>query len=206
MTSKAIGTMKIDKKIAASIFLLFVWFSLCLCGYFPRQSRAAEQDLWRALKKENHFALLRHALAPGTGDPVDFNVKDCATQRNLSAKGRDQARNIGKRFRQEGIHNAEVFSSQWCRCIETAVLLDLGPVQELELLNSFFSRMENKDKQTAALRDWIGQKEIRTPLILVTHQVNITALTDIFPGSGEMVVLRKDLQNKLSVLGTIAFE
>ena len=188
------------------LFLLCLVFFLCLFGYLTREGKATEEDLWQALKQENHFALIRHALAPGTGDPPDFNIRDCTTQRNLSERGRNQARNIGRRFLENGIHKAEVYSSQWCRCLETAALLGLGPVQELEILNSFFRRFENREKQTAALKSWIYDKEIRTPHILVTHQVNITALTDIFPGSGEMVIVWKDGQDKFTVLGTIAFE
>ena len=188
-----------------SLLLYFVFF-LCLSGYLSRQGKATEQDLWQALKQENHFALIRHALAPGTGDPPDFNIRDCTTQRNLSEGGRNQARNIGRRFRDKGIPKAEVYSSQWCRCLETATLLGLGPVQELEILNSFFRRFENSKKQTTALKRWLNEKEIKTPHILVTHQVNITAFTDIFPGSGEMVIVRKDGQDKFTVLGTIFFE
>jgi phosphohistidine phosphatase SixA len=169
----------------------------------PRQGEANEKDLWEALTQENHFALIRHALAPGTGDPPDFNIKDCTTQRNLSEKGRHQARNIGRRFREKGILKAEVFSSQWCRCLETATLLDLGPVQELDFLNSFFRRFEKRGRQTAALKNWINDKEIKSPLMLVTHQVNITAFTDVFPGPGEMVIIRKDGHDKFTVLGTL---
>jgi hypothetical protein len=84
--------------------------------------------------------------------------------------------------------------------------MHLGAVQELEILNSFFRHFEKREEQTAALKNWINDKEIRDPLILVTHQVNITAFTDIFPGSGEMVIVRKDGQNKFVVLGTIGFE
>lgn len=186
--------------------LLCLIFCFSLSGYIARQGKAAEQDLWQALKKENHFALIRHALAPGTGDPLDFNIRDCTTQRNLSEKGRNQAIHIGSRFREKGIPKAEVYSSQWCRCLETAALLGLGPVQELEILNSFFRHLENREKQTAALKSWINDTEIRTPHILVTHQVNITAFTDVFPGSGELVVVRKDGKDKFTVLGTIAFE
>jgi phosphohistidine phosphatase SixA len=149
---------------------------------------------------------MRHALAPGTGDPASFTIGDCSTQRNLSDKGRTQSRAIGESFRKNGLHKAEVYSSQWCRCLETAELLALGPVQELKILNSFFARYERRDEQTAGLRNWLGEKEIRTPLILVTHQVNITAFTDVFPSSGEMVVVRKDEGNRFTVLGTIGFE
>ncbi|MEX1299794.1 MAG: histidine phosphatase family protein [Desulfotignum sp.] len=198
--------MKIHKKLPIQLFLLSFVFCICLSGSMIRHGSATEKDLWQELKKENHFALIRHALAPGTGDPPDFNLRDCATQRNLSERGRNQARNIGRRLRARGIHRAQVYSSQWCRCLETATLLHLGPVQELEILNSFFRHFEKREEQTAALKSWINDKEIRDPLILVTHQVNITAFTDIFPGSGEMVIVRKDGQNKFAVLGTIVFE
>jgi phosphohistidine phosphatase SixA len=195
--------MKIYKKLPIQLFLLCFVFCLCLSGYMIQHGRATEQELWQELKKENHFALIRHALAPGTGDPPDFNIRDCATQRNLSERGRNQARNIGRLLRAKGIHRAQVYSSQWCRCLETATLLDLGPVQELEILNSFFRHFEKREEQTAALKSWINDKEIRDPLILVTHQVNITAFTDIFPGSGEMVIVRKDGYNQFVILGKI---
>jgi phosphohistidine phosphatase SixA len=198
--------MKICRKLPIQLFLMCFIFCLCLSGYMIRHGRATEQDLWQELKKENHFALIRHALAPGTGDPPNFNIRNCTTQRNLSERGRNQARNIGRLLRAKGIHRTQVYSSQWCRCLETATLLDLGPVQELEILNSFFRHFEKKEEQTAALKSWINDKEIRDFLILVTHQVNITAFTDIFPGSGEMVIVRKDGQDKFAVLGTIVFE
>ena len=195
--------MKIYKQLPIQLFLMCFVFCLCLSGYIIRQGMATEQDLWQELKKENHFALIRHALAPGTGDPSDFDIRDCTTQRNLSEKGRDQARKISKLFRAQGIHQAEVYSSQWCRCLETATLLDLGPVQELEILNSFFRRFEKREQQTAALKAWINGKEIKIPHIFVTHQVNITAFTGIFPGSGEMVIVRKDGHGEFAILGRI---
>jgi phosphohistidine phosphatase SixA len=198
--------MKMNTRLAIQLFLGCLVFSLSLSGYLIRQGNATEKDLWQAMKQENHFALIRHALAPGTGDPQDFNIRDCTTQRNLSERGRNQAKHIGRLFRAKGIPKAEVYSSQWCRCLETAALLDLGPVWELEILNSFFRRFERRGKQTATLKNWINEKEIRIPLILVTHQVNITAFTNIFPDSGEMVIIRKDGQDKFTVLGTIAFE
>src|SRR5688500_16468822 len=89
---------------------------------------ADEAELFEALRTGRAAALLRHALAPGIGDPAEFRLDDCATQRNLSAAGRDQARAIGERLRAQGITQAEVYSSQWCRCLETARLLDLGAV------------------------------------------------------------------------------
>lgn len=92
-----------------------------------------DADLWNSLRLGSSFVLLRHAVAPGTGDPDNFVVGNCLTQRNLSAAGREQAAAIGAQFRGNRIHKARVFSSQWCRCLETADLLILGPVEELSL-------------------------------------------------------------------------
>ena len=162
-----------------------------------------ESALWNALRSGDHFALLRHAVAPGSGDPAGFNVDDCTTQRNLSDGGRDQASRIGARFRSNGIVPAAVFSSRWCRCLETARLLGLGPVTEQPVLNSFFQDFERREPQTRALRHWIAKQELTAPLILVTHQVNITALTNVFPQSGELVIVRRSKTGTLLVVGTI---
>ena len=149
------------------------------------------------------MALLRHAIAPGTGDPSDFTLRDCSTQRNLSDQGREQAVRIGKRFRGHGIMTAGVYSSQWCRCLDTAELLDLGPVEELPALNSFFQDFGRRDAQTRALNDWLGGRQRGRPLVLVTHQVNITALTGVYPASGELVVIHRRTDGTISVAGTI---
>lgn len=167
------------------------------------ESQNEETALWSALRTGEHFAMLRHAIAPGTGDPPNFTLGECATQRNLSDEGRDQARNIGDRFRKNGIPKARTFSSQWCRCIETAQLLDLGSVRELPALNSFFQRYERRDSQTQMLKKWLAQQDLSQPLVLVTHQVNITALTGIFPSSGELVIVHRSQTGEISVIGTI---
>ncbi|MDJ0937395.1 MAG: histidine phosphatase family protein [Kiloniellales bacterium] len=149
------------------------------------------------------MALIRHALAPGTGDPAAFTLEDCNTQRNLSDRGRGQAARIGDRFRERGIETVRVFSSQWCRCLETAELLGLGPVEELPILNSFYERRENEERQTRGLEGWLAEQDLDRPVVLVTHQVNITALTGVFPTSGEMVVIRRSQDGGLVVVGTI---
>ena len=146
---------------------------------------------------------MRHAIAPGTGDPANFALRDCSTQRNLSAEGRAQAAAIGDRFRANGMDAARVVSSQWCRCLETAQLLGLGPVEELPALNSFFRRSERREPQTQALRDWLAGQDLEHPLVLVTHQVNITALTGVYPASGQLVVLRRSDNGDISVVGSI---
>ena len=159
--------------------------------------------LWDALSSGSHVALLRHALAPGTGDPPEFQLGKCKTQRNLSDEGREQARKIGDLFRENGITEALIFSSQWCRCLETAKLLNLGPVEELAVLNSFFQHYEHRDPQTKMLREWLGVQEVELPIVLVTHQVNITALTGIYPDSGELVIVHRSNTGNVTVIGTI---
>ncbi len=177
---------------------------LAVCAFVAADAADAEdQAAWDGLRSGGHVALIRHALAPGTGDPAAFRLGDCGTQRNLSDEGRAQAARIGARFRAEGIGSAGVFSSQWCRCLETAELLALGPVEALPILNSFYERRENEDRQTRALEAWIAGQDLERPVVLVTHQVNITALTGVFPSSGEMVVIRRSEDGRLSVIGSI---
>ena len=159
--------------------------------------------LWDALRQGTVFAIMRHALAPGTGDPDNFKVGDCSTQRNLSDTGRKQAREIGARFRSNGITKANVLTSQWCRCRETAELLALGQVKELPSLNSFFQKFEQRETQTKALRKWLMTSRPKGPLVLSTHQVNISALTGSYTSSGEIVVAQIDADGKVKVLGSI---
>jgi len=169
----------------------------------PAQSAEADAALWKALRSGGHVVLLRHALAPGTGDPPGFRLGDCQTQRNLSMQGREQATRIGELFRNHGMQTARVFSSQWCRCLETARLLDLGPVEERPVLNSFFNDFSRRDPQTGELRGWLDELPLSEPVVLVTHQVNITALTGVYPASGELVIVRRGENGKLDVIGTI---
>ncbi len=170
----------------------------------PSSAVADEQQLWQALRSGEAAALMRHALAPGTGDPANFDVDNCATQRNLSDRGRQQARDTGARFRQNGIQQAQVYSSRWCRCLETARLMALGEVSPFEGLNSFFRNRSTEPEQSAATLELIGSHIAvgGAPLLLVTHQVNITALTDVFPSSGEIIVVQPDADG-LRVLGRI---
>lgn len=147
-----------------------------------------DEPALQAMRQPGAVGLLRHAHAPGVGDPAEFRLGDCSTQRNLNEAGREQARQIGARLRAAGIQ-AQVFSSAWCRTQDTAALLGLGPVQVMPALNSFFADSAAAPGQTAAVRqfiaDWRG-----APLLLVTHQVNITALTGLLPRDGELIVVR----------------
>jgi phosphohistidine phosphatase SixA len=184
-------------------WLVSLLFITCFIVPAAGDLYANESVVWTALKSGNHFALLRHALAPGIGDPSNFEIGKCSTQRNLSNKGRNQAVKIGERFRANGIDKARVFSSQWCRCLETAKLLALGQVQELPALNSFFQKYERKESQTQMLKEWLAKQDLTEPLVLVTHQVNITALTKVYPSSGELVIVEQSKPGEFTVLGKI---
>ncbi|MEM7634609.1 MAG: histidine phosphatase family protein [Pseudomonadota bacterium] len=170
---------------------------------FSAQQAFAGQVGWDALKNRTAFVIMRHALAPGTGDPDNFNVDECSTQRNLSEVGRLQARKTGDLFRSKGITEADVFASAWCRCRDTARLLALGTVRTLEPLNSFFRRQDRRDAQTMALKDWLRARTGDSPLVLVTHQVNITALTGIFPKSGELIFVEAGADNSFRVIDRV---
>jgi broad specificity phosphatase PhoE len=121
--------------------------------------------------------------------------------RNLSNDGRKQAIQIGETVKAKGSDQAHVYSSQWCRCLDTARLLGLGDVEELELLNSFFRNRSAEPVQTAALTDWLANRPGDKPIVLVSHQVNITALTGIFPASGEIIFIRPRATGLPEVVG-----
>ena len=162
--------------------------------------------LWDALKSGNHLVLMRHALAPGYGDPANFDVKECRTQRNLNEVGRQQSIDIGDLFRSNGIDKAIVLSSQWCRCLATANLLNLGNVSELPFLNSFFENFYREQFQTDETIQWIRNAPLSIPTILVSHQVNIAALTGHSARSGEIVFVRKSTDGQIKVIGSIQTE
>jgi len=168
-------------------------------------AKAAEPVAAAALAAPGHVLLLRHAIAPGTGDPVGMRLGDCASQRNLDAAGRAQAEAIGAALRAAGIDQARLFASQWCRARETAERLGFGPVVERPAeLNSFFGERTAQPAATAALRAFLRNLPADgKPVVLVTHQVNITALTGIVPASGEGVVLRLSQNGDFVLLGRL---
>ena len=132
--------------------------------------------------------LLRHALAPGGGDPAGFDVNDCRTQRNLSDEGRDQARHIGKQLKDMGMQPSAIWSSQWCRSFETATLMDLGKVSALPWLNSYFQNRAAGPAQIEGLRHFLRNLDpTGGPYIMSSHHVVIGDLTDIWVGSGDGV-------------------
>ena len=192
-------------KPARRAFMAAVFGALIAAVAGQKNVRGDERgELAAQIAKPGHIVIMRHALAPGTGDPSNFALGNCATQRNLSEAGRRQARRTGQFLREAGVRAARVLSSQWCRCLETARLLDLGPVEPLPPLNSFFEARSRGQAQTQALREKIAALDLSRPVAMVTHQVNITALTRVFPSSGEMVVLKRAGDGTIEVLGTIA--
>lgn len=156
---------------------------------------------WSALRNGG-VVLMRHADAPGFGDPTGYRLDDCSTQRNLGEAGRKQARGIGERFQAERVAIGGVLSSQWCRCRDTAELAFPGLVKVEPAFNSFFDDRSKDDGQTNAGRAIIAAWRGPGALVVITHQVNITALTGVVPASGEGVVL-KAKGERFDVVGRI---
>ncbi|MGQ3356468.1 MAG: histidine phosphatase family protein [Phreatobacter sp.] len=167
---------------------------LAAAGLLTPSSPALAQDAGRAWEvlAAGGVVLFRHANAPGGGDPPGMRIGDCGSQRNLDAAGRDQARRIGAAFAGRGIAVGAVLTSQWCRTRETAALAFPGRGEDAPAFNSFFGDRATGPAQTEAARAVLGRWSGPGALVVVTHQVNITALTGIFPASGEGIVLERD--------------
>lgn len=178
-------------------------FVLALCASLISGGAAQAQAGWATLAAPGAHAIMRHALAPGTGDPDSFRLGDCSTQRNLNEAGRAQAAAIGNSIDRAGIPVTRVLTSQWCRAAETARLLDVGPVVEEPALNSFFGDRDTEPEQTARLHQLLAAASAEK-LVLVTHQVNITALTGVVPGSGEVLVITIAADGRVKVVERIA--
>ena len=159
-----------------------------------------------ALSGPGVVAVMRHALAPGTDDPANFTLDDCGTQRNLDARGQAQARAIGAAIRAAGVTIDRVLTSQWCRCRETARLLDLAPVEDFPALNSFFRDRTRADRQTLDLRQLLFRLRPAESIVLVTHQVNIRALAGRSTASGEVLLLRIGPDRTVSVIDGVSIE
>ena len=148
-----------------------------------------DKNLVSQLKDGGKLIFIRHAYAPGSGDPNNFNLNDCSTQRNLSLEGKKQAQYIGDFFRKNKIKIDQVLSSEWCRCQETAKIA-FNDYSTNSFLNSFYSLeyAKNKDKQIQALTRYIKNFKSKKNLIFVTHYVVILEILDYAPSSGEIVI------------------
>ena len=152
------------------------------------------------LEDGGKLIFIRHAYAPGSGDPGNFNLNDCSTQRNLSEEGRKQAEYIGEFFRNKNIKIDQVLSSEWCRCKETAEIAFTN-FSTNSFLNSFYSYKfaKNKSKQINDLNDYIDKFKSDKNLVLITHYVIISEVLNYGPSSGEIVVSDKNF----NIIGTI---
>ena len=165
---------------------------------------ASKDTLLNALDSVNADILfLRHALAPGFGDPANFDLKDCDTQRNLDAKGRTQAAKIGEELRLRNIKFTEILSSQWCRCKETAEIA-FKNYETKNFLNSFFSAKfaKNRKQQVIDFNKFLKTWDQKQNIIFVTHYVVISELLNYAPSSGEIVISDKNLK----VIDTLEIE
>tara|TARA_B100000945_G_scaffold2873_1_gene2425 strand:- start:1659 stop:2216 length:558 start_codon:yes stop_codon:yes gene_type:complete len=180
-------------KIINKIIIIFL-ISLSFSNVF------ADEKLINELKKGEKIVFIRHAIAPGSGDPENFNIKNCSTQRNLNYQGIEQSKKIGLFFSKNNIPIDLVLSSEWCRCKDTAKLA-FKSFKTFNALNSFFSSRFQKNKENQVrdlikyLKNWGGKNN----LILVTHYVVILEMLNKPVSSGEIVITDK----KLNVLGTI---
>lgn len=190
------GLLRLAVASASAIFAAFV-------GIGPAHATAGQ---WAELDGQRGVVvLMRHALAPGGGDPPGFRIGDCRTQRNLSAEGRAQARRIGKSIRDSGLLVAGVLASPWCRSAQTARLLDVGPVRTRSFLGSTFTAGRSViDRREARTRQLIASHRGEDGvLVLVGHYANIVDLIGETTSSGEAIAVRVDEGGDLDVLRRI---
>ena len=154
-----------------------------------------EVQVLENLKKGGNLIFIRHAYAPGGGDPDNFDIADCSTQRNLSNSGKEQSKKIGIFFEQNQIPIDQVLSSEWCRCKETAEIA-FNKFETKNFLNSFFSEKfaKNKKKQIKELKKYIQNWNGEKNLVLVTHYVVISEALNYAPSSGEIVISDKNFK------------
>ena len=161
------------------------------------------KNLINQLEDGGKLIFIRHAYAPGNGDPNNFNLNDCSTQRNLNSLGRKQARDIGEFFRENKIDIYKVLSSEWCRCKETADIA-FKEYSTNSFLNSFYSSKyaKNKDKQVDALNNYVKEFNNNRNLIFVTHYVLISEVLNYGASSGEIVISDKNF----NIVGTVEID
>lgn len=175
-------------------FLLSTLFTL-ITLFSASSLTQAQTPFARAMQDGQHVLLMRHADAPGYGDPQGYQLNQCSSQRNLGERGKKQAQAIGDWIAKQGIQQAKVYSSPWCRCFDTATLLNKGPVTKEAALGSFFDNMSQAQKQTQELMNLIQlerKQHPTTPIIMVTHHVNIESFTGKVLGSGDMILVKVD--------------
>ena len=170
------------------IILIFFLFLL-------EKTSFADENIVEILKKEDNIIFIRHAIAPGNGDPPNFDISNCSTQRNLSKDGELQALKIGEFFKKNDIEFTKVLSSEWCRCKDTAKIA-FGNYETKNFLNSFYDERfsENKDKQISDFQKFIRNWNKTGNLVLVTHYVVIFEILDLTTRSGEIIITDSNLK------------
>ena len=181
-------------KLRPSFFLVF--FILIFC---QSKFALAQSELDTKLNDGMHVLLMRHADAPGYGDPQNYQISQCSSQRNLGDSGRKQAKRIGEWLANQEIQQAKIYSSPWCRCVDTATLLNKGAVKKEVSLGSFFDDMSQAKRQTDELTKLIAAERRQypnMPIIMVTHHVNIQSYVGMVVNSGDMVLVKVDSTGK----------
>ena len=169
-------------------------FLILFIGLFIFEDNVYSSDLiLNSLKEGKKIIFIRHAIAPGNGDPDDFDINDCETQRNLSKKGIEQSKNIGIYFEKNKIKIDKILSSEWCRCKDTAKIA-FNNFETFDGLNSFYDEKFalNEDMQIKNLKKYIKSWESDKNLILVTHFVVISSILKVGTSSGEMIISDKN--------------
>ena len=172
---------------------LIKFFLLILLSFNISVKANSNDKIQNLLKEGGKLLFIRHAVAPGGGDPVDFDILRCETQRNLSKEGIAQSKNIGKFFSENNIKIDKVLSSEWCRCKQTAQYA-FNKYETKSFLNSFFSEQfaSNKNKQINDLKKYINEWSGDNNLVLVTHYVTIQEVLNIISSSGEIIIADKN--------------
>ena len=155
----------------------------------------SEKQILNNLQKGGNLIFIRHAYAPGNGDPENFNISDCETQRNLNDLGRAQSKKIGQFFIENEIPIDLIISSEWCRCTETASIA-FKKFKTKKFLNSFYNlrHAKNRKIQMKNLKKYVDNWNSDENLILVTHYVVISEALDYSPSSGEVVIADKNFK------------
>jgi len=192
--------------LTAGRFVGTFWCSLAFVALLVATGsvRADEAAAWAALRQGGVVALMRHGDAPGVGDPEGWRIDDCTTQRNLSERGRDEARSVGARLRAERIEIARVLSSPWCRCVDTATLVGVGPVQVEPAFANAFVLSGRRDALREGGQAVIGRWRGPGVLLVVTHGENIRALAGRSPATAEIVVVASGADGTLREIGSLA--
>ena len=176
--------------------ILIIFFSL------TNEIRAEITDkILNELQNGGNIIFIRHAYAPGGGDPENFDINDCSTQRNLNDNGRNQSKKIGNLFKRNEVPIDKVISSEWCRCKETASIA-FNEFKTKNFLNSFYSPKfaKNKKKQIKNLKNYINNWDGNKNLVLVTHYVVISEALDYASRSGEIVISDRNFKIKGNII------